>query len=217
MILIKLWWSIIAPKNKLGYIDKIYLQSFSKKLWTNNNILVHGTGNIWHWFIEKYGLSGKTYKVGREILDRYFNIIDSYLPWYTRERYTNSTDRRRIKQNTIIGGDITTDQKIISSDRIFAEILARKDISLAIIATDVDGVLDDNNNIIQDIDSSNIHTIHFWEKAGDVTWSMKEKIAQLIEHNAWSKKTVRICNGYNLDNIQHIIKTGQWVGTRVLL
>jgi len=78
-------------------------------------------------------------------------------------------NRKTIAQNTIIGGDITTDLKIISSDRIFAEILAQKNISLAIIATDVDGVLDEKNNIIPTIDRDNINSIHFWSKDGDVT------------------------------------------------
>lgn len=217
MILIKLWWSIIAPKDKPGYINKEYLRIFSETTKELNTILVHGTGNIWHWFIRKYGLSEKTYQTGRNSLDTYFSIIDIYLPWYIRKRYVSDIDRATIKQNTIIGGDITTDKKIISSDRIFAEILAQKDISLAIIATDVDGVLDMDNNIIPSITKDNLETIHFREKPWDVTWSMKEKIQQLITHNQGSNKTVWICNGYNLENIHNIITTGKWIGTQILL
>lgn len=216
MILIKLWWSLIAPKHKTWYIDKKYIEIFSQTIKKLSTILVHGTGNVWHGFIEKHGLSPNSYNIGRKKLDDYFWEIDKIVE-YNRVRYTNNIDRKVITKNTIIGWDITTDFKIISSDRIFAEILAHKDISLAIIATDIDGVLDDKNNIIPIITEDNINTIHFRSKDGDVTGSMKEKIQQLIKHNQGSNKIVRICNGYNLENLNKIITTNQWIGTQVLL
>jgi isopentenyl phosphate kinase len=216
MLLIKLWWSIIAPKNTLGYINKEYLEQFRNTIKKHNTILVHGTGSIWHWFITQYGLSPQTYDIGRKALDTYFQQIDTII-WHERIRYP-SKDRSKIKKSSIIWWDITTQHTIISSDTIFAEILAaNKNIKMAIIATDVDGVLDQKNSIITTINKDNIHDIHFRSKPWDVTGAMKEKIQQLINHNSWSKKTVRICNGYNLENLNNIIINNKGIWTQILL
>jgi isopentenyl phosphate kinase len=88
---------------------------------------------------------------------------------------------------------------------------------MAIIATDVDGVLDQKNSIITTINKDNIHDINFRSKPWDVTGAMKEKIQQLINHNSWSKKTVRICNGYNLENLNNIIINNKGIWTQILL
>lgn len=217
MILIKLWWSLIAPKNKPWYINTEYLNSFYTTIKDHETIIIHGTGNVWHGFINSYWLSAQTYNAWRDTLDKYFQYIDKQRPWHKRIKYKEEKKWESIERNTVIGWDITEDLQIISSDKIFAKILAKNTIQIAIIATDVDGVLDMDNNIIPSIAKDNVETIHFREKPWDVTWSMKEKIQQLITHNQGSNKTVWICNGYNLENIHNIITTGKWIGTQILL
>lgn len=217
MILIKIGGSIIAPKDKIWYINHEYIDNFSKIIQWLDTILVHWTGNIGHWFIKEYWLSKKTHAIWRRILNNYFKIIEDHFPNHTRLKYDKNIDRTTIKNEIIIGGDITTDLSIISSDEIFAKVLANTAIQHAIIATDVDGVLDHNNKIIPIISKDNIDTINFRWKKGDVTGSMKQKIALLIQHNNKSTKTVRICNGYNLENIKNIITTNKGIGTKVLL
>jgi len=216
MLLIKLWWSIIAPKNTPGYINKQYLKEFAVTIKKYDTILIHGTGNVWHGFIKQYWLSSNTYTIGRKQLDTYFQEIDTII-WHKRIRYPYK-DRSKIKKSSIIWWDITRQYTIISSDTIFAEILStNNNIQTAIIATDVDGVLDDKNSVIKTINKNNIHNIHFRSKSWDVTGSMKEKIQQLIKHNTWSKKIVWICNGYNLENLNNIITKNQWIWTKILL
>lgn len=217
MILIKLWWSLIAPKDNPWYINTEYLKKFYGIIKNHKTIIVHGTGNIWHGFIRNYWLSNNTYSIWRNILDKYFQYIDNQILWCKRLKYQEIIKRDFIEQNTIIGWDITKDLQIISSDKIFAKILAKNNTKIAIIATDVDGVLDTDNQIIWSISKDNLENIHFRSKPWDVTGSMKEKIQQLITHNNGSKKVVRICNGYNLENIENIITTGKWIGTQILL
>ncbi len=216
MLLIKLGGSLIAPKHT-HTISTQYVKDFYQIIKKYPSIIVHGTGNVGHWFINQYGLSTKTWHIGREILDTYFNHIDTLCDQHQRLYYNTQIDRKNIPDYTIISWDITTDCKIISSDAIFAEILANKDISLAIMVTDVDGVLDQNNNIIPLINQQNIDTIHFRQKPWDVTGSMQEKITQLIQHNKWSNKQVWICNGNYLVNIEQILNLNQGIWTQILL
>lgn len=216
MLLIKIGWSLIAPKNTDTF-NTAYLQNLYQIIQKYPTIITHGTGNVGHGFIQQYGLSAETFAIWRTILDGYFHKIDNICSAHHRLRYDKNIDRSSIPQNTIISGDISQEYSIISSDRIFAEILAHQDIDQAIMLTDVDGVLDDHNNIISTIDQANIDTIHFREKPGDVNGSMQEKVSQLIHHNTWSHKKVWICNGNNLANLQEIITLGKGIGTCILL
>lgn len=216
MLLIKLGGSLIAPKNT-NTINTQYVKNFYQLIKKYPSIIVHWTGNVGHWFINQYWLSEATFQIGRDILDTYLKYIDTLCNNHKRLHYSTNIDRGDIPKNTILSWDITTDYKIISSDTIFAEILAHQNISLAIMITDVDGVLDENNNIIPLINQHNIDTIHFRQKKWDVTGSMKEKIMQLMQHNPRSGKKVRICNGNDLVNIQQIISNDQGVWTQILL
>lgn len=192
MILIKLWWSIFAPKDKENFIDTNYLNKFNdaiKNIFKNENvILVHWTWNFWHWFVKKNWLNKNNFNDLDNILINFYKEIDRRLIWFKRVRAKELNNINTYKWNYIIWWDILNKNwniSIISSDDIFWKILSTNSVKKAIMMTDVDWVLNLEWKIIKEINSENIKDIYFWEKDKDATWSMRNKINSILE--IWKK------------------------------
>jgi len=221
MLLLKIWWSLIATKNTDQDIDFEYLSklhNFLQKYKDTSIILVHWTGNVGHWFVKKFWLSQETKHQLRKDLDEYFQKIDKIFPEFQRisiEDVTNVKYHLSPKAKIICWGDITDEPKIISSDDAFACFLHNEDIKESYLLTDVDGVLDKNGDIINQIDKKSFEDIHFWKKEWDVTGAMEQKIKKLFNHKTWEEKKIWIINGKKLDNFEKIITKKEGIGTKI--
>lgn len=221
MLVLKIGWSLIAKKNTDQDIDFEYLSdlhNFLEKYKDIGVILVHGTGNIGHWFVKKFWLSQETKHQLRKDLDEYFQKIDKIFSEFQRipiEDVTNLKYHLSSKAKIICWWDITNEPKIISSDDAFACFLHNEDIKEAYLLTDVDGVLDKNGNIIKQIDKRSFEDILFWKKEWDVTGAMEQKIRKLFDHKTHEEKTIWIINGKKLENFHNIITKKEGIGTRI--
>lgn len=222
MLLVKIWWSLIAPKDKEG-IDENYLQKISSFFLNFENIFItHWTGNIWHWRIKSLikdnpwkdlrSLLINDFKNGRQILDIYFKKVDDYFSWFNRiyvEKFIKENKNNFKSWKYIIWGDVLSTWEIISSDDIIWEMINYDFIELVLILTDVDGVYDKNWQIIQNITKDNFDQIDFWNKKNDVTWGMKQKVLKIL--NTWKKAI--ICNWKNFDNLEKRLTLWKWLWT----
>jgi len=219
MLLVKIWGSLIAPKNKV-WLNEEYLKDISSFFWKFNKIFIaHGTWNIGHWRVSDLikknpwknlkDLLVEDYENWRKILDNYFSKIDYYFAWYKRISINEFLESNKCKYSNlkfIIWGDVTKDGRIISSDDIISEMVKCDSVDLILILTDVDGVFDKNWNVINEITKYNFDKINFWKKENDVTWGMKQKVLKLL--NLWKK--VVICNWNNFENIKSWINNWIW-------
>ena len=217
-ILIKVGGSLLAPKDKkwidLNYL--IWLNKFLSEL-QDSIFLVHWTGNIGHGWVRsimKEGLSVKEvvkqyYQEGRKVLDNFFEEIDKVLG-LKRLNIQSFLWNPYFLAWWIIGGDILPSGDIVSSDDIFQTVLEKEQVDLALVLTDVDGVLDENNQVIPFIDK--LSWLKFWEKAWDVTGGMKAKVEKIL----LTHKPVIICNGYDFSNIKQWLSTWKWYWTLIL-
>lgn len=221
MILLKIWGSLIAPKHTEKMFDISYLKKIAKFLELFKDeaiVLVHGTGNVGHWFVEQFWLTKSTYKKLRKNLDIYFAKIDTIFPGFKRVKARNvlkSKYKIWLRSKIICGWDATSKLEIISSDDIFSYFLHHTKTSKNYMLSDVDGVLNAKKHIIKKIDSPILQQIHFRKKKWDVTWSMGQKIHKLFKKYQSSSKEVRIVNWKKLGNLKKIIKTNHWIGTKI--
>ena len=215
-ILIKIWWSLLAPKNTnkidFDYLEKI--STFVKNL-PYDVMIVHWTWNVGHGWVSllKKNFLGdlkdalkKDYLNGRKKLDDYFCQIDKFF-WFKRKTIEDFLMFPYFEKNTIVSGDVLENWEIISSDDIFQMVLKNSSVDLWLVLTDVDGVLDKNCKVIAKI--SNLDNVFFWEKENDVTWWMKAKVEKLL----WLKTKIIISNGHNLENVSNWIFKWSWVWT----
>ncbi len=227
--LIKIGGSLIAPKEKIDFIDKKLLKKLRRILisciWYNFSI-IHWTWNFWHRIVKeilskttnnlkfKKGVSillKANYDVIRKKLDFYNKEIDKFFPFLKRY-YPWNLDYN--EENFLCGWDIDPNSwNIISSDDVFWTFLNRcnKIYDKYLILTDVDGVFDKNWNIINVIDKNNFSKIRFWSKDNDVSWGMKAKIKAIL-----GKWPVYILNGRNFKNLYNFFSWKKFVWTLVL-
>lgn len=216
MFIVKLWGSIFAPKNQSFYIDTKFLEKFYNKIssFIEDVFLLHWTWNFWHWFVNKYWISKKTYQKGRDVLNCLNSTIDWYLPNFKRYSARNVLNRNNFKKRGkfISWGDINPrNLKIISSDQLFVHLMNRLNVPEAFFLTDTDWIYDKNGDVLETIKLSEIENIGFREKDGDVTWGMFNKIQEISKCLSKNQK-VWIINWYDLDNFGNILKgwKGRW-------
>ena len=222
MLLVKVWGSLIAPKDK-KWIDKKYMQEISSIFNDFDDIfLTHWTWNIGHWWVKRLIENNPWKKVNelliedfsnwRKILWNYFNQIDEFFPWFKRilaENFLKEDKNIFWKRKFIIWWDVLSNWEIISSDDIVWSMMRYDFVDFVLILTDVDGVYDKNWNVIDKITKDNFKNIIFWEKENDVTGWMQQKVLKIL--NSWKK--VVICNWRNIDNINNWILYKKWEGT----
>ncbi len=219
-ILVKIWWSLIAPKN-WKWLDLNYLKSISSVI---NNIdekffIIHWTWNIWHWrvknleeksnWISRNDLIKKNYLNWKKIIKNFFNQVNEYFKKFSRLKIEYFLQNQKFYENWLIWWDILKDWTIISSDDIFQFVLENDNTDLSLILTDVDWILDENKKVLTNI--YNTKNIKFWNKKNDVTWAMKSKVEKIII--TWKK--VVICNWYDTKNIMNWIKYWVWKWTLI--
>jgi len=223
MILIKIGWSLIAPKHDTTLFNLNFLKKIARFLkWFADEpiILLHGTWNVWHWFVEQFWLTKKSSVLLRKELDKYFEKINTVFPDFKRLRAIDIMNARYTLSpgaKIISWWDTTSKPSIISSDDLFSHFLHTIGTDDNYILTDVDGVLDKHGKIIDAIDYDKLKKIAFRSKAWDVTWAMWNKVRKLFTWKKSSPKTVWIVNGNKLENLAHIIKHKTWVGTKIYI
>lgn len=223
MLLLKIGWSLIVTKNTQEEINQDYLrqiQDFLETFKDETTIITHGTGNVWHGFVQQFWLTKDNWTLLRKDLDDYFRQIDTHIPWYKRIRAEDVVTGKYTIQNKdkiICGGDITSVPTIISSDDVFSYILHHHTITNAYMLTDVDGVYDIHKTIINEITKDTLDTIHFRKKDGDVTWAMQQKIKKLFDYISKGEKRVWIINWGNIENFDKILKTGKGIGSKIII
>ncbi len=218
MLIIKLGGSIFAPKHK-NYVDLDYLQKFKNFLDQIDDqiILAHGTGNKGHGFVNKYGVSVDTFSIWKNIAKEFFWSIDKIFGYKRLEAEDIIKWNVKIpkNKNIITGWDIDSESlRIISSDEILPFLVGKYNIKNSYMLTDVDGILDSDNNVIPNIDINNLQDIEFWSKEWDVTNSMLGKIQSMKKYIS-NKNTMWIINGYDLENAENIILNWQWKWTKI--
>jgi isopentenyl phosphate kinase len=222
-MLLKIWWSLIAKKNTNQEMDSNYLKKIFLFLSSYRDepiILIHGTGNVGHGFVQKHWLSEENKHLLRKNLDEYFQKIDAIFPEFTRikiEDVLASNYDITSNKKIICWWDITNSAKILSSDDAFSHFLYHQKAESAYMLTDIDGVVDINRKIIDDIDKKSFEHIHFWKKEWDVTGGMKHKIQKLFNDMSNGKKKVRIINGKNTNNFKNIIEKDTGIGTKIYI
>lgn len=212
MIVLKLWWSVFADKNKKEFIDFNHLKKFKNIIENINKkiILVHGTGNWGHWFVKNNWLNINNYKKLENKLKIFFKKIDNIFNNFER-LYFDSIEKINLIQNNIIIWWYINKTEIISSDRIISDIIKNEKIEKSFILSDIDWVLDTNGKIIEFINKKNIKNISFWDNENDATWSMKQKVLNLL--NTWYKSY--ILNWKNLENFENILNGKKWIKTQI--
>lgn len=221
MLIIKVWWSIFVPKNTEAF-DARYLKDLSTMLccFDEKICLVHGTGNVWHGFVHKYGVSRDTFSLWKDISRQFFEKIDDIFSLFSRVSLESllrwNIDIKKIAHKTIIGGDIDSQTlEILASDEAIWYMMKHTLSSMAICLTDVDGVLDEKGNVIPEIQSRDIWKIHFWEKQWDASWWMEKKLQVFSDYIAEPWQCLWIINGHYLERLKELIQTGNTVGTMI--
>ncbi len=97
---------------------------------------------------------------------------------------------------------------VISGDKIATEIAIRLNAEELIYGTNVDGILDENGNVIKRITRENIDQLKFWEN-DDFSGGMKNKIIEAMKLNGTK---VRIIN-LRKDGMLESSLNGEGVGT----
>ena len=222
MLLIKIWGSLIAPKDKI-WLDDTYLKQISAFLGQFNNIfLAHWTWNIGHWRVRELikknpwkdlnALLIGDFENWKKVLLDYFKNVDKYFSWFKRLsiEYFLDNDKNLFSEGRfIVWWDVIKTWNIISSDDIISDMMNYNFIEFVLILTDVNGVYDEKWNVIKKITKDNLANIKFWKKENDVTWWMKQKVLKIL--SSWKKAV--ICDWKNLENINNRIKYGHWEGT----
>jgi isopentenyl phosphate kinase len=99
---------------------------------------------------------------------------------------------------------------VLSGDKIATEIAVRLNADELIYGTDVDGILDENGEVIESISRKNIDTLKFWEN-DDFSGGMRNKVNEAINLNG---TVVRIIN-MRKDGMLERVLNGENVGTTI--
>ncbi len=219
MLVLKLWWSVFAPKNST-FFDRDYLKNFYQLLRNLHEdiFFIHWAGNIGHTFVKQYGLNEKSYSLWRNnVRDTLWNPFSEIFPDFQRveieQIMSGDIDVTELHGNFITGGDISSDYKIISGDDVFAFAMQRLQSHVGYMVTDVPWILDQNSSTIPRIDAHNLSSVSFWKKEWDAQNSMFTKVTALQDYLAWSGAKVWIMDSQNLANIVRIMSTWEGVGT----
>ncbi len=222
-ILIKIWGSLLAPKNSQKKDFKIikFLSKIIKKFPDKNFFIINWTWNIWHTFVQENFLNEKNIFKLQWNLKKFFSEIDEefFKLWIKKNNFkrfeTNKIyldkenffkKNKKFEQKiNIFWWDILKDWKIISSDKIFWDFInffnEKWEKFDWFFAWDTNWIYDKSWLTIEKIYLSNFEKINFTEKKWDVTWWMKNKFLELI----WKKfDEIIIFNWLNLNSWKNI-------------
>ncbi|MCD5382808.1 hypothetical protein LR002_01670 [Candidatus Gracilibacteria bacterium] len=223
-ILIKIGGSLLAPKDsqKKDFQVVKFLSEIIKKFPDKIFFIVNGTGNVGHGFVKKNELNEKNILILQQKLQNFFAEIDAeffkngvkkkdFQRFETHKIFLDEKkfflDGKKIfdKKINIFGGDILENGKIISSDKIFGDIInffeKKGEKFSGFFTGDTDGVYDENGKTIEKIFLEDFEKIDFFEKKGDQTGGMKNKFLELFGK---SFDEIIIFNGEKFSNWEKI-------------
>jgi isopentenyl phosphate kinase len=223
MIIIKLWWSVFAPKNS-HFFDRDYLLSFYtlvKSFW-ESVFFIHWAGNVWHSFVKQNGLNKESYSLWKKnIRNNLWNPFSEIFPDFQRieieDLLIGKIDTNALQGNYIVGWDISSDFQILSGDDAFSFIMKKIGEKKGYMVTDIAWILDGQSQLIETLNIWDLSKIQFWKKEWDVQNSMFTKVSSIKKYLEGTGSTVWIMHGNNLNNVQSVINTGVWVGTKIVL
>ena len=214
-ILIKIWWSIIAPKDRKDFNEQA-LQNIIKNLpYWNIYHIAHGTGNIWHGFVKNNLMTEENISILQKNLSNYEQLIDTYFPLFHRTSYWEILTQSYDTKSIIVSGTILGDGLIISSDLIIKLLAEKYAYDYIIILTNIDWVIDNKWNIIPHITINNLNSIFFRSNENDVTWNMRWKLQELLSIENKNKVPIWIINGLYPERLANIIYNKESTWTRV--
>ncbi|MEM2909005.1 MAG: isopentenyl phosphate kinase [Candidatus Bilamarchaeaceae archaeon] len=205
-------------------------------------VIVHGAGSFGHLLVKKAGFSGiKTKEDEKNAAEIHAscrqlskNVINSLAEKGIQVTYIDPSkvivqrggritrfDTSEIESQLakriipVLHGDIVPDEifgaSVCSGDQIVAWLAKKAD--AVVFATDVDGVLDKNGNIIKMINKKNVRVAlkHISGARNDVTGGMRGKVLEILKSNVptW------IVNGRHPERIVEALSGKQTVGTLI--
>lgn len=219
MLIIKLGWSVFAPKNST-FFDREYLKSFYAlvKNLHEDIFFIHWAGNVWHSFVKQYWLNKESSDLWKNsVRNNLWNPFSEIFPDFQRVEIEDiiigTVDITWLKGNYITGWDISTDYHIISGDDVFAFAMQKLHVPTGYMVTDVPWILDQNGHTIPQIDIHNLSSVTFWKKEWDAQNSMLTKVNALQSYLTWTSAKVWIMDSGDLSNISRIIRDGEGVWT----
>ena len=223
MLVIKLGWSVFAPKNST-FFDREYLKRFYRFLqnFDEDIFFIHWAGNVWHSFVREYGLNQESYSLWKNnVRNNLWNPFSELFPDFQRleieDILTGKFDTVKLRWKYIVWGDISSDFQILSGDDAFSFVMRATGEKIGYMVTDIEWILDWESQLIQTLHIWDLDTIQFWKKEGDVQNSMFTKVSSIKNYLENTGSIVWIMHGNNLNNVQSIITTGNWVGTKIVL
>ncbi|MDD3303214.1 MAG: hypothetical protein PHN31_06680 [Candidatus Gracilibacteria bacterium] len=222
MLIIKVGGSVFAPKkSNVFYSDYLSaLSSLLSEYYKGQILLVHGTGNIGHDFVNTYGVNKTTFEIFKNVRKKFYKKMEDIFYGYTRNSAQDILEESKKiilgKGNYIVGGDINSDTlDIISSDQVFGFFCKKYKDCHKIILTDVPGVLDEYGETIPKLNITMINNLNFWDKSGDVTNGMKGKLLSIEKSLSIGNSGIWIIDGKNLKNLMNILISGKGEGTYI--
>lgn len=223
MLIIKLWWSVFAPKNST-FFDREYLKNFYKLLKELHEdiFFIHWAGNVWHSFVKKNWLSQESYSLWKgNVRNNLWNPFSEIFPDFQRieieDLLTGKMNTTKLRGNYIVWGDISSDFQILSGDDAFSFIMEATREKNWYMVTDIEWILDGQSRLIETLNIWDLSEIQFWKKEWDVQNSMFTKVSSIKNYLEGTGSIVWIMHWNNLNNVLSIITTGDWVGTKIVL
>lgn len=223
MLIIKLWWSVFAPKNST-FFDQKYLKSFYELLKELHEdiFFIHWAGNVGHSFVKQNGLNQESYSLWKSnVRNNLWNPFSEIFPDFQRieieDLLTEKIDTKQFRWNYIVGGDIASDFQILSGDDAFSFIMKKTGEKKGYMVTDIEWILDGQSRLIETLNIWDLSKIQFWKKEWDAQNSMFTKVSSIKNYLEDTSSTVWIMHGNDFANIQSIITSGVWVGTKIVL
>lgn len=223
MIIIKLWGAVFAPKDST-FFDRNYLKNFYNflKRFNEDIFFIHWAGNVWHSFVARKGLNQESFQLWREevrknLWDPFTEIFSDFQRIEIEDLLTDSIDIRKLRWNCIVGGDISSDFRVLSGDEAFGYIMNQRQTKRGYMVTDIEGILDSERCLMREISIWKLDVIEFWKKEWDVQNSMYTKVSSLKKYLENTGSAVWIMHGNNLKNIESIIMCDSGIGTKILL
>jgi isopentenyl phosphate kinase len=219
MLIIKLWWSVFAPKNST-FFDRDYLKQFYKLLKSFNKeiFFIHWAWNVGHSFVREHWLNQESYSLWKNsVRDNLWNPFTEIFSDFQRieieDIMKGTVDVSFWEGNFITGWDISTDYQIISGDDVFAFVMQKLWAPVGYMVTDVPWILDQNGQTIPLFNTHSLGSVSFWKKEWDAQNSMLTKVSTLQSYLSWSSAKVWIIDSRDLNNISYIIESNKGVWT----
>ncbi len=231
MKVIKLGGSVITNKRKPLTYRSYVTRRIARELKDERRLIViHGGGSFGHYIVKKYGLNRKGFCLTRYYMEVLNNLV---VRDFLKENVlctgisTFSLINKDLNLNPIlkllnsnivpiIFGDIiieNNEYRIVSGDALTVEIANKLNIETIIFLVDVDGILDQNRNVIKRVNINDINDNIFF-KTSNATGGMREKINQIKKLR---RGVVYILNGLKKGLLYDLLKGREVICTKIFI